>query len=258
MGIEKIILVGVNYGSSAFVDQFVASWLSVPEVRHIVVVDNFSDDAEVRRIQSIVSRDDRISALFRKNDGYGAALNDGVQHVLSSVDCRNSLVLFGNVDVTPVSVSLSGIDSGAIPEISIIQDSRVCRVFLTRFQRHFLGLMRIAVATGSSFTLLMYVMFNRLLGLIPSKTWAVHGALFALTADQLARVHPVFDGRAFLYCEELFFARRIETLGVPYRPAPITVKHIGSVSTGKTVKASAQRLFATWRQSARVFLETAR
>jgi GT2 family glycosyltransferase len=257
MGVDNLVLIGVNYRSAEATAKFVGTWSQLAAVTRIVVVDNYSSDAEARRIGEIARSSDKVSVLSRSNDGYGAALNAGIEYALTNLDCLNALVLFGNVDVYPVSIALDGVDSRFIPEIVVIQDGKARPPFLTKLQKRFIGLTRLAVWSGNPSTLGLFQAVNKLVGLLPSVTWAVHGSQFALTGDQLAKVHPIFDPRAFLYCEELFFARRVMQLRLPYRRVPVTVEHLGAVSTGSTAENWTRRWFATWRQSAKIFFEDA-
>lgn len=249
-------MIGVNYDSFRAVEKFVNAWLTVQEVVQIVLVDNFSSSEEVLRIKRLTFGRDRVSLVLRENDGYGAALNDGIEYALSNFDCENALFLFGNVDVVPVCVSLTGVRSAVIPELSIVQGGKRRPQFLTAAQRRCIGLGKLAIYTRSSLMLRPYLVVNKVLGWLPSTTWAVHGSQFALMYQQLVEVHPIFDRRVFLYCEELFFARKVERLRLPYERVPITVEHAGGVSTGAAISGSERRWFSLWRQSAKVFFES--
>jgi GT2 family glycosyltransferase len=77
--------------------------------------------------------------------------------------------------------------------------------------------------------------------------------MFGATTTQLRRMLPAFDEGMFLYCEELAFAHRAERLGYRFVKVPVTVSHIGAVSTYE-FNRSYRKFFEVWSQSMASYL----
>jgi GT2 family glycosyltransferase len=246
-----LVILGVNFASSQFARRFACEWARVPHVTRVHIVDNYSTDSEVATMRDI-AKDTGAEVWFRPNDGYGSALNDGLARILPTCG-DDTLVLFGNVDVVPVTAAPVSLSVGELPEITVLQDGVDRNPFLTRAQKHLLPLFAVPSRFRSVALLWCVLAANKALGVAPARTWAVHGAMFGATGQQLRRLLPVFDPRAFLYCEELFFARRAEMMGYRFRRVPIVVSHVGSVSTS-ALKTSGGRHFDAWAQAIDVFL----
>ncbi len=241
-----VIVLGVNYASHRFARRFAEEWRVQPGVRAVYVVDNYSGQEERERLEEI-ARDTGATVMHRANTGYGSALNAGIDRILASHP-EDALVLFGNVDVMPVSIGGARLGALELPEITVLQDGVDRNPFLTWSQRRTLPWFGLPLRTGNWASLVAVQAASRLLRFLSSRTWAVHGSMFAATTDQLRSLVPLFDDDVFLYCEELFFARKAERLGYKFTRVPIVVDHIGSVSTF-AVKASREKFFKIWSDS---------
>ena len=82
------------------------------------------------------------SLIASDNIGYGAALNIGLEKVISIADSsayagEDVLVLFGNVDVLPINVSTQTFSKTEVPLLKIYENGRQRNPFLTAFQINF-------------------------------------------------------------------------------------------------------------------------
>jgi len=253
-----MILVGVNFASEQILKQFVEKWTALSDVSHVVIVDCFSSKEELMRVQKMCNSSAKCTLTAMDNVGYGAALNAGLDKVVSLSNHSNlnerELVLFGNVDVFPRSIKTQEFDERTIPIINIYENGRQRNPFLTSFQSHFLWITRLASKYNSGLILDIWKSIYRITKFIPlKKVYAVHGAIFGLQIRHLKLCCPIFDPRVFLYCEELFFARAVHRAGLTFDASDISVEHVGSVSTSETIKKDQRAFFANWCKSNNTF-----
>ena len=248
-------VIGVNYDSASMTEEFVHAWLNIEHVSQVVIVDNYSSDAEVERVKQL-SDDPRVSVMLRPNDGYGAALNAALDLCLQSAG-PDEMVIFGNVDVFPEKFRGISIPDDSIPMPIVREGSRNRNPFLTRIQKYFLFIYRLPLKTNSLYMLLGCSFIMRFLGRIPSSAWAVHGSVFAATASQLRRMSPIFSDAVFLYGEELFFARAVEVAGYRFRPVDWQFDHRGGASTQKHVGKFNKNFLKRWRNGMQGYFDSA-
>jgi len=251
---RNLIVIGVNYHSYVYAREFVRSWSALPQVSHILIADSFSSSQERDRIRGL-SVHEKTIIVELDNHGYGSALNAALR-IASKIDLvEDSLVLLGNVDVMPISIELDPIQEGQIPQIDVLEGGRNRNPFLTVFQKKMLFMYKLAAKRKSPFLLAMAVYLNRFLSLFPGETWAVHGSFIALPGTLINKFDSTFSPDVFLYCEELFFAEKVETLGYRFQQYRIAVEHIGSVSTGPAIKRDKLKLFKNWCDSMNKYSE---
>ena len=255
-------LVGVNYASHEILRDYLAKWSAVEGISHIVIVDCFSSREELLHVSEMCAKTKGCSLIASDNIGYGAALNIGLEKVISIADSEahageDVLVLFGNVDVLPINVSTQTLGKNQVPLLNIYEGGRQRNPFLTTFQSRFLWVTKLASKYRSRTILGLWKTIYRTARLIPSKkSYAVHGAMFGLSVRQVKLCSPIFDSRVFLYCEELFFSRAIHRSSFKFTVSDISVEHIGSVSTSKTIKKDRRFFFKNWCISNNIFFET--
>lgn len=253
--IDKFIVIGVNYDSYLYAENFVVKWVERESVQNVILVDNFSSEREriaIRALGTIA----RVTVLESANRGYGCALNLALKYVDENCDCTQSVILFGNVDVEPDVLVPVSVKPASLPEVAVIEGSRDRNPFLTQLQKRLIGLYGHAAKTHSRTLLRMCLALNKAFAIVPSRTWAVHGALFAIPGTLISGFRDVFSPDVFLYCEELFFARKVEALGLHFQRCGISVRHVGGVSTGSTLRANSDRFFENWCRSMRAYINS--
>lgn len=250
----ELVIVGVNYNASEVLDAFLGEWSNVESVSRIIVVDNYFNELE-RNV--VVQKCEYYGAeiLCLSNVGYGAGLNYALKHLIDELSENNCLILFGNTDVLPISVDLRGICDDKIPEIAIIEAGSNRNPFINQWAFKLMFLLKYTVYYESRILRNIWIVFQKIVGIIPGKTIAVHGAMFALTLRQLRLMHPIFNEKVFLYCEEMFFAKKVFRLGMEFKKVGIEVCHLGSVSTSKTIKKDKDNFFYNWLKSMRVYFD---
>ena len=257
-----MFLVGVNYASHKILKEYLRRWSAVESIAHIVIVDCFSTKQELVRVKGMCAETDECTLIALDNVGYGAALNIGLEKVISLTGKgpqfdQDVIVLFGNIDVLPLQVSAQSLSHSEVPLLNIYERGKQRNPFLTAFQAHFLWVAKLASKYKSRILLNIWKAIYRLTKCVPSKgIYAAHGAMFGLRVSQLRLCTPIFDSRVFLYCEELFFARAIHRSGLKLTASDIDVEHIGSVSTSQTIKKDRKIFFENWCISSNIFFGT--
>jgi len=257
-----MFLVGVNYSSHEILKKYLEKWSAIEGIRHIVIVDCFSSEEELVRVKGMCASTGRCTLIALDNVGYGSALNIGLEKVVSLADRgpqsdQDLIVLFGNIDVLPLKVPAQSLGNSEVPLLKIYENGKQRNPFLTAFQTQFLWVAKLASKYKSRILLNIWKTIYRITKIIPSEgVYAAHGAMFALSVNQLKLCSPIFDLRVFLYCEELFFARAIHRSGLKLAASNISVEHIGSVSTSQTIKRDRRIFFENWCVSSNIFFGT--
>lgn len=221
----------------------------------IYVVDCYHSDAEVAEVQRIAASHG-AEVLCLPNVGYGAALNAGLDRALAGDHLsEDGMVFFGNCDVVPTHRIEA---NEALPDIPmpIIHTGRKSEnPLLTRAQERFLFVSELSAKLNSKILFFTWVTLKKIISYFfnRSPAVAVHGSLFCAKVSKIRDIHPIFEESVFLYCEELFFMRKLKSTGARLQYVNLKFSHEGSVSTGKYVKQSFDGFFKVWRQSMRVY-----
>lgn len=253
---ENITYICVNYDSSAILDVSLKSWRDAAPEINLIVVDNYSSDKERAAVNDIC-RKHQAYLIESENNGYGSGLNRGVGHIINSSVSSDEAhyIFFGNVDVVPSGKIGNFNVYGAVPILNIATLGKNENPFLNTCQAKFIWIMCIAARLESQFLLYLWLVIQKCLKRICRNVAAVHGSLFCLEIRQAKILHPIFDERVFLYCEELFFMRKVRNHKLDYVETSLNFEHFGSVSTGKTIKKNKKEFFLNWAKSMRAYCE---
>ena len=252
----KYIYLCVNYDSSETLKKTIPLWIELCDGIDIYVVDNFKSDKE-RKAVTEICKEYKATVIYNENNGYGDALNKGIDLILSSSNyCSDSILFFGNADIIPKEPILP-INYNGVPVLNIYQEQKILNPFLTKFESNFIWILCLSAKLRSKSLLFLWYVFRKLnepfrgSGAIA----AVHGSLFCLSLQDIKKIHPIFDSRVFLYCEELFFMRKVKSIGLEYINTNLHFKHLGSVSTAKSIKLDKKKFFMNWTRSMRFYCE---
>ncbi len=136
-----------------------------------------------------------------------------------------------------------------IIEPKIFQNSKQQNPMLTSLQNKFVWIPCISAKYNSKALLYFWIFVKKLLSILPSKTFAIHGSIFILKITQIKKIHPIFNEDVFLYCEEMFFANKIRINNFKFVKRNIFFNHTGSVSTRKFYDGQDDERFKNWRKS---------
>jgi GT2 family glycosyltransferase len=246
------IYLGVNYLSSEELEENLSRWRAFKEIDAIFIVDNYSTIQERDLVRCICEKYE--ACLIEKlNIGYGAALNCGLDVVAELHKDKSYVVFFGNVDIFPTRLDLACIEDAYVPMLNINELNVNKNPFLKKIHRYFIFIPCMAAKFESKFLLLIWLVVQKIIHLIPGKPIAVHGSLFCLTSMQLLSLMPIFNADVFLYCEEMFFMRKISRLGLEFKQSENYFMHSGSISTSKTIKLDKKSFFLNWAKSMRAY-----
>ena len=251
----KYLYLCVNYDSSGILKETMLVWRKFCSDIDIYIVDNFKSDQE-RMAVSKICKEFNATLICNENNGYGGALNKGIDVILSSAnyDSKN-ILFFGNADIVPVKPILP-IKNNGVPILNIYQDGKKLNPFLTKFESKFIWILCLSAKLRSKTLLYLWYLFRKLISLCKGRTVvAVHGSLFCLSLADVAKLHPIFNPKVFLYCEELFFMRKVARGKLDYSESSYVFDHIGSVSTGKSIKLNDEAYFNNWCKSMRIYCD---
>jgi GT2 family glycosyltransferase len=251
----KYLYLCVNYDSSATLEKTIPVWKKLCNGIEIYIVDNFKS-IEERKAVSEICKEFNATIICNENNGYGDALNKGIDVILSNPNYDGkSILFFGNSDIIPIERILP-INNNGVPVLNIYQEGRKLNPFLTKLESAFIWILCLSAKLHSKTLLYLWYAFRRLVSVYRGKSVAaVHGSLFCLSLAEAAKLHPIFDSKVFLYCEELFFMRKIMRNNLSYTESPYVFEHIGSVSTGKTIKLDDKAYFDNWCKSMKIYCD---
>lgn len=257
----KSIYLGVNYNSSSTLREILPLWARNPSIEKIYIVDSFSSDEELLRTRQVCI-ENNATLIEAPNKGYGAALNLGLNSILKSHSLNKSveefMIFLGNIDIKPEKLYAydSWIDEDAILVPKILQEEKQLNPMLTVLQNRFVWIACMSSKYNIKILLYLWILVKKVLAIFPSRIYAVHGSLFILTLSQVKRIHPIFNEKVFLYCEEMFFALAVQRNRMRYKKIDLVFRHVGAVSTGKLYQNKQIARFENWRKSMNIYCET--
>lgn len=240
--------IAVNYNTSYLIEGWATSIRANSAICKLILIDNYFNDEERAATVSICNAFS-VELVTMENIGYGAALNVGLSTILKSHDGGSGFIFAGNLDVEYQSIQSVLPDGNFIYVPKVKEPGRRNRnPFLTRAQRRFVWTYKFAARYRSVSMYFLAVAINKVVGLIPSKIWAVHGSLFCFNIRSISLECLPFDTKSFLYGEELEFASFMEAQNVEFIDAGVIVKHISHVAT-KAITKKQKDFISLWAPS---------
>ncbi len=240
---------GVNYGTSHLIKPWANSIRKTCQSGRIILVDNFSSAAEREKCRTICA-EESIGLIECGNIGYGSALNEIIEYVTERFPpAPDDLFYIGNIDISfqLISEPRSLSPTAFIP--SAMEGKRNRNPFLTSAQRRMLPLHLLSIKLRSPLVLGLSILALKIIGFLPSRTWATHGSLFCFNAATVGKT-PIFNRETFLYSEELEFASYMSSIGAPLLVSETTYSHTAHAATGKIIKNRSD-FFRIWESSFR-------
>lgn len=246
----KYIYLAVNYQSAEILARSFEAWIHAFEKVDLYIVDNFSTSEERQKVKDIANSYGAV-IIPNINSGYGSGLNLGLSKIIklnlySSEDC----IFFGNSDVYPINkIKKFEEHIKYIPILNIYKNNINCNPFLNSCQKKIIWIAYLAAIIKSKLLKNTSIILTRVLKKLPCKIVAVHGSLFCLSYKDILEIHPIFNENVFLYCEELYFMKRVGSLKKSFYKTKVKFNHIGSVSTGEYIKNNKKINFINWCNS---------
>jgi hypothetical protein len=241
--------ISVNYNTSNLIEKWVNNIRKKTAGKcNIIIIDNFFSQSERNKVKIIV---DSLSIILIISDniGYGAALNLGIKKSLQIEKENEFIFLIGNLDIEYKNLTENFIDGKYVYMPQIKEKNRVNRnPFFTILQKQFLPLCLFAGRLQSTFLLDLIIGFNKIIGYLPSRTWAIHGSLFCFHSSCIDINKEIFNNNSLLYCEELEFASYMQYRDVEIISSEVSINHIGQVSTNQ-VNSSKKKFLKLWWSS---------
>lgn len=250
-----MIVAMVHHKSIEKLNSSIDAWLSQSSVRMLYILDN-SEDEEIRK--QLVERtrnNNQLNLIITKNKGYGSGLNQLVKLAKSELQ-EKEILLFGNCDIVPTH-KIKEKEYEKIPMLNIAQDkiknlNPVMGVFECKL---LFAYTKKTIAINKYIRYYLWIMIHKILRKIPiNDIGMVHGAMFALTKEQIEKIGTIFDESNFLYCEEMYFAKKIIEHGYKYEQTNIYLEHEGGVST-KLFNKKISRRMLNWEKSMNIFVD---
>lgn len=245
------IFIAVNYNTSRLIEVWHNSIKKICDDNFLYVVDNFHSELERGRVVAICRRLG-IHVLESENVGYGSALNKCLSIVKS--EHKDCIIVAGNLDVTFLKFPSDLPVGNYVYVCKAMEGSKDRNPFLTTLQSKFLFLHKFSMASDNIFILTAVIFLIRMVGMFPSKLWAVHGSVFCFNSSLLSDMN-IFNENTFLYSEELEFASYVEHISKSeFIFTGITYKHSAHAATSSIIKKKRDFLaiwkpgFANWQK----------
>lgn len=238
--------ISVNYGTSALINEWVANIRGFEPSALILIVDNFKSKEERENIKDLSSKLDFI-LLESDNVGYGRALNLAIKYCRNLTSDSDIIYFAGNLDIKYISIPAVFPSGKFIYQAKACERKRDRNPFLTRLQKKALFLHLLTLKTNSPIVLLFVTSILKLLGMVRSKIWTVHGSLFCFNEKCLSDME-VFNEKSFLYSEELEFGSYMELHHCEFIKVDLSYSHDAHVATGALIN-SKRKFIQVWRPS---------
>lgn len=238
--------ISVNYGTSALINEWVENIKNFEPSALILIVDNFKSKEERERVQLLSSKLGFI-LLESDNIGYGRALNLAIRYCGSLASDSEKIYFAGNLDIKYMSVPAVFPSGKFIYQAKALEGDRDRNPFLTRLQKKGLFLHVLTLKTNSPIVLIFVTSILKLLGMVKSKVWTVHGSLFCFNEKCLSDM-KVFNENSFLYSEELEFGSYMELHHCEFIKVDLSYRHDAHVATGALIN-SKRKFIQVWRPS---------
>jgi len=241
MNEEIMAFVAVNYGTQSLIYKYASSIKALIPNAIIVVVDNYFSEIERAEVTALCKNLD-VTLVKNKNNGYGNGLEVGVSY-LKSNNISVSLLVLSNIDIIFSRFDYKRVDysCGFIPKLERGGDASE-NVFMTHFQRRFLFVHRIPFFRKNKYIFLSKIILFKILKIIPSDIWAIHGSCFIFYYKDEAIQQPIFNSKTFLYSEELEVASYMEANCMPLLSSNIHFEHVGGVSTNRLFPSLSKKI----------------
>ncbi len=230
----KYYFITVNYKSSNLIEKWASSIFKFVPKAELIIIDNFSS-LEEREMVSMISKKINFELIESENEGYSSGLNKGLEKVLSLNE--ESVIFCCNLDIEFKNIPNCFPTGKKIHIPKIIENGRKNRnPFLTRFQKYFIPLYKIAAKKRSIYLYFIAIVINKIAGIFSSKIWAIHGSLFCFNSSLIDNINNLpFNSDSFLYGEEYEFASFVEKSGGEYIKSEIIVFHDSHSSTSELI-----------------------
>eukprot|EP01029_Cantina_marsupialis_P026158 TRINITY_DN6960_c0_g1_i1.p1 TRINITY_DN6960_c0_g1~~TRINITY_DN6960_c0_g1_i1.p1 ORF type:complete len:255 (-),score=16.31 TRINITY_DN6960_c0_g1_i1:149-913(-) len=240
-----ICFITVNYGTSSLITNWTNNIKLLQSDAQFIIIDNYFDEEERENVKKL-STSEQFVLIESENIGYGGALNLGIDYCLKNFKKDSFKIFAGNLDIEYVRIPKE-LPSGNFVYVPVIEEDgrRNRNPFLTKKQKRVASIYYIAGFTQSPIIYLLVVAINKIIGLIPSKIWAIHGSLFCFDSKLLNNDYSIFNNKSFLYGEELEFASYMESRKAKFVETTIHVKHSAHVATKNIVKER-RKFLKTW------------
>ena len=238
----KYFFVGVNYGTSSILADWIESAHRTTREPKVLVVDNYHSADEREKTRSICAKY-KATLLERGNIGYGRGLNEGIIHCGATME-SNAVIICGNIDVTFTFIP-EALPVGRFAYIpQAIEQGVNINPFLTKLQRRCMIWYHIAHSARSIAALRLASAFNSLAKNVPSRPWTTHGSIFAFSSPVVTN-EPIFNEASFLYCEELEYGSYLEAMNCKLIDADICYTHHGHAAT-KDIACDLKKFMNHW------------
>ena len=250
-------LIGVNYRTSELIHTWANSAREhIPQVE-LLLVDNFSSGAERKNVRQICEKLS-ITLILSENNGYGSALNTAFKEIkVNNHITKTDLIMAGNIDLEFENFLEPRKSEVTVYMPKIIERQKLRyrnrNPFITQVQLYCVCIFKPLLRCDAQFLIIFIQVLYKFLGYLPSKAKGVHGSLFCFNAGLLNLSANIFNDNAFLYCEEIEFAKFLETNHIAIEPWETVIVHEAHQSISQSFRRNRDR-HELWKQSYLEFL----
>lgn len=241
----KVYLVGVNYGTSELIERWIKTFRNGDIDADIIVVNNFHSLKENDNVLKL-SEKHEFEVIQRDNIGYGRALNEAITLIKERIDGQDALIICGNIDIKFKLVPRFYKQGKHAYIPSVYEGRRNRNPFLTLAQKKVLFLHRYSIFYNNIFVFKFVIFILRLMSIVPSEPWAVHGSLFCFNASCITNDKELFNDNTFLYSEELEFGSYMEMNDVKFSNCDLVYEHDAHAATFDII-SDKTKFFNIWK-----------
>lgn len=206
----------LNYNDAMTTLNYVNKIKTYKNVRHILVVDNFSTDNSVQLLSDIISEKVEV-IVSNKNGGYGAGNNYGIKYLIDKYN--SDYILLSNPDVIVEDETINKLEEF----LRNNQDYVIAAPFMLDKYRNRQINTAFRIPNLWDYILSFDLVWSKWLSkyfykdiltenVVYKDVDGVSGSMFMMNAKEMLK-HGMYDENIFLYCEEISLAIKLKKEG---------------------------------------------
>lgn len=216
-----IVFVVLTYRNSDDLAEFFSSLKNVNGKLKAIVVDAFFEEETSNRIQEIAKRNN--SQYIRiPNKGYSYGNNKGIEFAIDNYQFDYLVVSNPDTEIKDLDIStLNKMPSGCYGPMIIAKGGKKQNPMYIR--EHLLSrkIVYKGLKKDNKGYFLLGIAFNKIQNAAEriflrktKEVYQLHGSFLIFSQDIILRLYPVFDEKMFLFAEESYLAKRLQSLGI--------------------------------------------
>ncbi len=259
----EIIFVVVHYNTIKEIENLLENLkCKLENIKYrVLCVDNFSSKETLEKLKNLKNVYN-FDLIENDNTGYGDGNNKGIEFALQNYDF--DFIVISNPDIELINFNIEFLKRYTsspyiiAPKIINLNNKNQNPFYIKKHPSLFY-LFNLSQKYNSHYLQLFTIVLSKIYQKVDKffiknqNIYAPHGSFIILNKKAIKKLHPIFDSKMFLLCEEIVLAEKARKLNIPilYEDR-IQIKHFEDASM-KTVSLNS---FEIWKKSYKIFYDS--